>query len=137
MSRTRHIIFREIVPWKVVLTPNSKSFLVGLAAFFLGVGADQLNKLIHGPLGVLDDFLLAIVAGVLVLWYERLRTRDLRRQLTIATNLNREVRQDLQTVAVAASVQADKKIGSIIRNAVDRIDSTLREVLDEVQRTSR
>lgn len=36
-----------------------KSLGVGVVAFFLGVAADQLNRVIHGPFGKLDDIVLA------------------------------------------------------------------------------
>lgn len=114
-----------------------KSFAVGFVAFALGIFADWLSRspftpgVLHGPLGYLDDFVLAVFAGLIVLRYERLRTRDLRRRLVLTRDVNHDVRNDLETVVRAAAVQSDARIGHIIRHAVERIDWTLREALRE------
>ena len=110
-----------------------KSLAVGVVAFLLGVAADQLNRVIHGPLGILDDIVLAIFAGLIVLWYERLRTRDLRQRLIMARQINHQVRDELQTVVVASAAQEDEHLGTIVRRAMDRIDGSLREVLTETE----
>lgn len=109
-----------------------KSLTVGVAAFLLGVAADQLNRVIHGPLGILDDIVLAIFAGLIVLRYERLRTRDLRQRLIMARQINHQVRDELQTVLVSAAVQKkDEHLGAIVRQAMERIDGALKDVLTE------
>ena len=109
-----------------------KSLAVGVGAFLLGVAADQLNRVIHGPLGILDDIVLAIFAGLIVLWYERLRTRDLRQRLIMARQINHQVRDELQTVVVSAAAQKkDEYLGAIVRKAMERIDGALKEVLTE------
>ncbi len=100
-----------------------KSLAVGVAAFLLGVAADQLNRVIHGPFGKLDDIVLATFAALIVLWYERLRTRDLRQRLIMARQINHQVRDELQTVVVSAEMQKkDEHLGAIVRQAMARID---------------
>jgi hypothetical protein len=111
-----------------------KSFAVGVAAFFLGVAATKLNRVLQGPLWFLDDVVLSIFAGLIVLWYERLRIRDLRQRLSLANQMNHQVRNELQTLGYAALVQQDEHLSTIIRNAVNRIDLILREVLTETGR---
>lgn len=111
-----------------------KSFAVGIVAFLLGVAAMKLTHVLHAPMGILDDFLLAIVSGLIVLWYERLRIRDYRQRLILANQMNHQVRNELQTLGYAGLVQQDEHLGSVIRNAVDRIDLILREVLTETGR---
>ena len=108
-----------------------KSLAVGLAAFLLGVAADRLNRVLHGPLGILDDLVLAIFAGLIVLWYERVRTRELRQRLIMARQLTHQVRNELQTVVLAAAAQKDEHLDTIVHNAIDRIDGILKEVLTE------
>ena len=109
-----------------------KSLAVGVAAFLLGVAADQLSRVLHGPFGILDDIVLATLSGLIVLWYERLRTRDLRQRLIMARQINHQVRDELQTVVVSAAAQKkDEYLGAIVRRAMERIDGALKEVLTE------
>src|SRR5689334_19793830 len=82
-----------------------KSFAVGVAAFLLGVVATKLNRVLLGPMWLLDDIVLSIFAGVIVLWYERLRIRDFRQRLMLAYQTNHQVRNELQTLGYAALVQ--------------------------------
>ena len=108
-----------------------KSLSVGVSAFLLGVAADRLNRVRHGPLGILDDVVLAIFAGLIVLWYERRRIRDLRQRLNMARQMNHHVRNELQTVVYAAAAQKDEHLATMVSNAMERIDWGLKEVLTE------
>lgn len=80
---------------------------------------------------MLGNGVLSIFAGLIVLWYERLRTHELRQRLIMAREINHQVRNELQTLVYAALVQQDEHLGTIIRSAVERIDWTLKEVLTE------
>ena len=106
-----------------------KSFAVGVAAFLLGVVATKLNRVLLGPMWLLDDIVLSIFAGLIVLWYERLRIRDFRQRLMLAYQTNHQ----LQTLGYAALVQQDEHLGTIIRSAVERTDLILKEVQTETR----
>ena len=109
-----------------------KSFAVGIVAFGLGILADWLSRdVLHGMWMMLGNGVLSIFAGLIVLWYERLRTHELRQRLIMAREINHQVRNELQTLMYAALVQKDEHLGTIIRSAVERIDWTLKEVLTE------
>jgi hypothetical protein len=110
-----------------------RSLSVGATAFLLGIGADRLSRILPRPWGFLDDILLSILAGLIVLWYERLKMRDLRKRLIITRQMNHSVREGLQTVVCAAEVQKDQLLSTIVRNSLDRIDWALKEVLTEIQ----
>jgi hypothetical protein len=113
-----------------------KSFAVGIVAFSLGTLADWLSRdVLHGAWRILDDIVLSIFAGLIVLWYERLRTRELRQRIITARQINHHVRNELQTVVYAAEVQKDERLGTIVRNTMERIDWTLKEVLTETGRS--
>ena len=103
-------MLQGVEPAKLKSTSVLKSLAVGVAAYLLGVAAAQLNRVLHGPLGMLDDIVLATFAGLIVLWYERLRTRDLRQRLIMARQINHQVRDELQTVVVSAAVQKKTSI---------------------------
>lgn len=109
-----------------------KSFAVGVVAFLLGVAANWLSRdVLYGAWMMLGNGVLSIFAGLIVLWYELLRTRDLRQRLIMARQTTHQVRNALQTVVLAAAAQKDEQLGTIVRNAMDRIDGVLKEVLTE------
>jgi len=107
-----------------------RPFAVGVAVFALGVSANWLNEnVLISEWKTLDDFILAIVSGAIVLWYERRITRVVLQRLLIVRAMNHHVRNALQVVTYAASTQKDAHLATVVRDAVGRIDWALKEIL--------
>lgn len=117
-----------------------KPFAIGVGLFLFGLSSDWLcRNFIGSGFRVLYDFVLGVVAGLIALWYERLRTREFIERLIIIREMNHHVRNALQVVAYAASTQQDRHLAMMVRDAVARIDWALKEVLpgNGVERTKR
>jgi len=107
-----------------------RSFSAGLVFFLMGALFDLVLQ--HHGLGSpaiwWGDLLAGILAGLLVLFYEMRRNRELTRRLEVIRLMNHHVRNSLQVISYASSedraVQVDK-----VRKAIERIDWALREVL--------
>jgi hypothetical protein len=118
---------------KGVLRP----FAVGVSVFLLGLCANWLSQnVLPSRWHILDDLLLGVIAGVIVLWYERLKTRALLQRLLIIREMNHHVRNALQVVIYAASAHKDEDLAEQVRDAVRRIDWALKEVLPELKEKS-
>jgi two-component sensor histidine kinase len=108
-----------------------KSFTTGLVFFLMGALFDLVLQQ-HGlgaPAIWWGDLLAGVVAGTLVLFYETRRNRELTRRLEMIRLMNHHVRNSLQVISYASSsedraVQVEK-----VRDAIERIDWALREVL--------
>ena len=108
-----------------------RSFSAGLGFFLMGALFDLVLQQ-HGlgsPAIWWGDLLAGVVAGLLVLFYETRRNRELTRRLEMIRLMNHHVRNSLQVISYASSsedreVQVDK-----VRKAIERIDWALREVL--------
>lgn len=77
---------------------------------------------------LIDDFILALAAGVLVFQYERERTRFLSEKLRVIREMNAFVRNELQ-ILNASVEHLDRARVSTIESSVGRIDWALRELL--------
>jgi hypothetical protein len=112
---------------RVVIT----ALLAGLGVFALLVAADQLS--VHYGLResqrVFDDLCGAVVVGLLVFGYERHRLRQLMQRLQTIASMNHHVRNALQVIMYSAYVPPDQEQLTRIRNAVERIEWALQEVL--------
>ena len=119
-----------------VLDENSRwvaalrSMLIGLAVFVLGSLSDVWLQHHGGTLSVaiLDDAVVGVGAGLLVLLYERRQKQNIIRKLEVIRMMNHHVRNSLQVIAFAASAPEQdntKQVG----DAVERIEWALREVL--------
>ena len=107
-----------------------KSFTAGLGFFLMGAVFDLVLQK-HGlgaPAIWWGDLLAGIVAGVLVLFYETRRNRELTRRLEMIRLMNHHVRNSLQVIAYASSTDRAVQVGKV-RDAIERIDWALREVL--------
>jgi hypothetical protein len=115
---------------KLPSTSVLKPFAIGVSLFILGVSSDWLTRnFLDSRWKILDDLLLALIAGTIVLWYERLRTRSLLQRLVLVSEMNHHVRNALQAVIYAAAVQKDEHLSKIVYDAVERIDWALKEIL--------
>jgi len=114
-------------PWLRVLFP----VLVGGSEFILGIVIDVSLGIHYRPIFYSDVFtgiIAAVLALLVVRYYERLRQADSER-LRVAADVNHHVRNALTTVLYSVHVKNDPELIKVTREAVDRIDWILREVL--------
>jgi hypothetical protein len=78
---------------------------------------------------MITDALLGVAVGFVVLLYERRQQRTITRKLEVIRLMNHHVRNSLQVISFAASVPEQEALEAEIRNAVERIEWALREVL--------
>ena len=108
-----------------------RSVLIGFGVFFLGSLSDVWLQL-HAPnraVAIMDDALVGIGVGLLVLLYERRQRRNMIRKLEVIRQMNHHVRNSLQVISFANSLSQQEELGIKVRDAVERIEWTLREVL--------
>jgi negative regulator of sigma E activity len=110
--------------------PFLRSLVVVFAFFFFGFLADEwLRRHVHSwYMTTLDDALIALVVGVLVLVYEQRQRQQMIKKLEVIRLMNHHVRNSLQVISFAASAQ-QQKTAEQLEEAVDRIEWALREVL--------
>ncbi len=108
-----------------------RSILFGFAFFALGSICEVwLQKHAHNhTTAIIIDALLGIAVGLVVLFYERRQQRNIVRKLEVIRLMNHHVRNSLQVISFAASVPQQEALEAEIREAVDRIEWALREVL--------
>jgi hypothetical protein len=112
-------------------TAPVRSMLFAFGFFFLGSLADfglQLH-ITSGKVAILDDVLIGMGVGLLVLLYERRHTQHLIRKLEVIRMMNHHVRNSLQVISYASADPPQEELRKNIRDAVERIDWALREVL--------
>ncbi len=105
--------------------------VVGFGFFFLGSLSDFWfqHHAASSSIALVDDALVGIGAGLLVLLYERRQRRNMIRQLEVIRLMNHHVRNSLQVISFASSVPQHQELADKVREAVGRIDWALREVL--------
>lgn len=111
--------------------PALASVTVGAGFFFLGALFDVVLQQ-HGigaPAILWGDLLAGVVAGLLVLFYEQRRRRELIQQLSVIQLMNHHVRNSLQVISYASSAEDREQHVKKVREAIERIDWALREVL--------
>ncbi len=108
-----------------------RSILIGFGFFVLGsVSEVWLQRHAHTrTTAIISDALLGIAVGLVVLVYERRQERNLIRKLEVIRLMNHHVRNSLQVISFAASAPEQESLEAEIRNAVERIEWALREVL--------
>jgi hypothetical protein len=106
-------------------------------SFMLGFGLFVFGALLQGFLGsrgfsgisiYLDDFVLGVLAGLVVFAYEQRRYKAFRERIAIVSAMNHHVRNALQAISYAPYTEQAKQI-ELIRESVNRIQWALREVL--------
>jgi hypothetical protein len=78
---------------------------------------------------MITDAALGIATGLLVLLYERRQEQNIIRKLKTIRLMNHNVRNSLQVIAFATSAPQQEELTVDVRDAVDRIEWALREVL--------
>ena len=113
--------------WAVPL----RSVLTGAGFFFLGSLSDLWlqQHTASRAVAILDDALVGIGVGLVVLLYERRNRRNMIRKLEVIRLMNHHVRNSLQVISFAASTPQREEITTQVRDAVERIEWALREVL--------
>lgn len=108
-----------------------KSVLVGMCVFFFGSALAAWLTLhnVHGFLAFVDDLAAGISAGLVVLFYERWRQRELDAKLRTIRLMNHHVRNALQVISATSPGVDGSDQQERVRDAVNRIEWALREVL--------
>ena len=108
-----------------------KAFIFGCSLFSMGTLLQwQLAQLqVKGVLFFLDNVLMSLVAGSAMLFYERYRSRELRKKAETIRLMNHHVRNALQVIYAASDSLHTEKDTTRVCNAVKRIEWALREVL--------
>jgi hypothetical protein len=112
-------------------TAPVRSMLIAFGFFFLGSLADfgLRQHVASRSMAILDDALIGIAVGLLVLLYERRHTQHLLKKLEVIRMMNHHVRNSLQVISYASADPRQEELRKNIRDAVERIDWALREVL--------
>ena len=108
-----------------------RSLFVGFGVFFLGSLSDVWLQL-HAEnrvIAIMDDALVGVGIGLLVLLYERRQRKNMIRQLEVIRQMNHHVRNSLQVISFASAIPQQEELANKIRDAVERIEWALREVL--------
>jgi len=110
--------------------PTVRSILIGSGFFFLGSLTDfwLRRQTANGLIATVDDVLIGIGAGILVLLYERRQRQNIIKKLEVIRLMNHHVRNSLQVISLAASVP-QREMAENVEEAVERIEWALREVL--------
>ena len=105
--------------------------LAGLGVFALLIAADQVSVHygLRGSQRVFDELCGAVVVGFLVFGYERHRLRQFMQRLQTIASMNHHVRNALQVIMYSSYVPSDQEQLARIRDAVERIEWALQEVL--------
>jgi hypothetical protein len=114
-----------------LLRPAGISFVLGVAVFLLGVFLEHTSTRfgITGIRAVIDDLLIGILAGLLVLAYELHRHKAMLRQMRIIAEMNHHVRNALQPILYSPYLKQQAEQIRIIQQGTERIQWALQEVL--------
>ena len=107
-----------------------RSILAGFGIFFLGSLSDVWLQQHASSLSIamMDDALVGVGFGLLVFLYERRQRHNLIRKLEVIRMMNHHVRNSLQVISLASAEQREEHANKV-RDAVERIEWALREVL--------
>jgi hypothetical protein len=108
-----------------------RSILAGFGIFFLGSLSDlwfhqHAERLL---IAIMSNALIGVGVGLLVLLYERRQRQNIIRKLEVIRLMNHHVRNSLQVISFAASAPEREEIAEKVKDAVERIEWALREVL--------
>jgi hypothetical protein len=111
------------------------AIIAGVAAFFAvyAIDAALAGVGMHAETTHIDDVLLGFLVAVLVYFLERHHDRELARQrhhAAVVEQMNHHIRNALQVISnqITLDLRKGAEIDPI-RNAIDRVDWALREIL--------
>jgi len=106
-------------------------FLAGFAIYSLGWLLDRvlLRSGLNSRTVAIDDLLIAVLVGLLVLFYEERRRRALIQKLQTIELMNHHVRNALQVISCAQHTPDLQRQVEIVGESVQRIEWALKEVL--------
>lgn len=118
-----------------VLSIGRQGLTLSLGIFVFVFLVGYLSDLIlirHPGWLLVDDLILAVIAGLLVYIYERERSRLLGEKLRVIRDMNSFVRNELQIVYASLENPRGPHVDKI-EKSVERIDWALRELLPGTQ----
>jgi len=131
--RTRRLR-AAILPWT-----NSYSFIILLALLigvFAMIASFGFDWMLHGMLrplyasDLLEGAVAAALSGAALLKLQK-RRRELLVRMQIVEDVNHHVRNALTAVVLSASLREDAELNALVRNACERIDWVLNDVLPQ------
>ncbi|SRR5436190_23363767 len=107
------------------------SFLAGFVIYSLGWLLDRILQYsgFNSKTVTIDDLLIAVLVGLVVLFYEERRRRTLIEKLQTIELMNHHVRNALQAIACAQYTPDQHRQVDIVGQSVQRIEWALKEVL--------
>jgi len=107
------------------------SVVLPLVSFVLGILVEAFlrQESIRGWVLWIDNIAAALLLGLVVFFYERRRERELLSKLQVIELMNHHVRNALQPIMYVPYSQDQQLQLNTIRDAVNRIDWALREIL--------
>jgi muconolactone delta-isomerase len=104
--------------------------IVGASVFIAGAGMDTIfSQFWPGILGSwIDDLVVAIACGALVVFYEERRQRAVAKKLSVIGEMNHIVRNELEIIEYSAYATNNREHIERIRTCIGHIDWALREV---------
>ncbi|MHB1701256.1 MAG: hypothetical protein ACYCSN_14190 [Acidobacteriaceae bacterium] len=115
--------------WVVILI----GILIGFLAVAASLTLDWVMQQTIRPLYA-SDLLEGLAAGVLssvVLVRMQSRRRELLRRMQIVEDVNHHVRNALTAISLSASLREDSELNVLVRDACDRVDWVLSDVLSQ------
>ena len=106
-------------------------FLAGFMIYSLGWLLDRVLQRsgLNSRIVAIDDLLIAVLVGLLVLFYEERRRRAFIQKLQTIELMNHHVRNALQVIACAQHTPDQQRQVEIVGESVQRIEWALKEVL--------
>ncbi|MBV8206509.1 MAG: hypothetical protein JO041_06935 [Acidobacteria bacterium] len=113
------------------MAPALQGILSGLVVTALLVFVYQLSMRLGLPdsQNMIDDIVGGLIAGLLVFIFATIRNRYVARRLEVIAAMNHHVRNALQVISYAQYIRSEPEQLAQMREAVQRIDWALREVL--------
>src|SRR5215470_10829356 len=112
-------------------SPVTQGVIFGLLVVVLLVVLERLadHFSLPGALRLLDDLAGGFIAGLIAYWQARNRNRFLEQRLRIIALMNHHVRNALQVITYSQYLQPHENQVGQVKQAVERIEWALREVL--------
>jgi len=108
------------------------SLVAGIIIFLVSVWLDLVVRALSWKhVALVDDFLMGLLCGALIFFYEEQRHRAMMRRFSSVGEINHIIRNELEIIQYSAHFTQNKEHIERIRACVGHIDSALRDVLGE------